>query len=166
MVQPDMHPPHDNREHRGRGGLADGQASLVGGDDRPEPFLLCVGQLWRRQAPSYCELLFTPVATSELLTRLQESSLCGQDEPGSLRLIEHRAGREVRGPTAGPSGRCGRANLLAECSPAGTRSGTARRTAAPRAPGPTRCACPTHRVRPRRAPMVAAASTGRSRLLA
>jgi hypothetical protein len=48
------------------GDLAAGQSSLVGGHNRPDPFLLCVGQPGSRQAQPCCELLVTLDALVEL----------------------------------------------------------------------------------------------------
>ena len=66
-----------------------------------------------------------------------QALLASRQERCGRRLRERRARREVRGPTAGPAGRRGRAQRSAACSPAGTWPGTARCPAAPLAPCPT-----------------------------
>src|SRR5262249_29286588 len=108
-----------------------------------------------RARAASCRHLVGPQA---LLESVQER--CGR------RLLERRARRTVRGPTAGPAGRRGWAKLSAACSPAGTWPGTARRTAAPLAPDPTRGAGPPPRLQLGLAPVRADEPAGRAWLLA
>jgi hypothetical protein len=61
-----------------RSALADGQSSLVGGHDGPEPFLFCVSQTGRSETQPCLELLFPTDAVSEGLTSfhaLEDSGL-------------------------------------------------------------------------------------------